>query len=157
MHLNKRGVALLQVLIVAALLAGMSALILRVVLSRTLIARQNRHTVSAQLLIDSCMNELNQLWAAKDAETYARDLEYCCNYGINDAYDPDQPQQPLTNDSPHCKVMENMGSDAPGTGYRCVRDDAFGTGTTYIVNIDMGGSGGHCVAQPWIFDGVNTL
>ena len=156
MHLNKRGVALLQVLIVAAILAGMSALSLRVVLSRTLTARQNRHTVSAQLLIDSCMNELNQLWASKDPETYARDLEYCCTYGVNTAFDP---AQPVRAENQRCKVMENMAStNVPGTRYRCHRDNAFGTGTTYTVNIEMRrDENNHCVASPWIYDGVTTL
>ncbi len=155
MHLNKRGVALLQVLIVAAILAGMSALILRVVLSRTLTARQNRHTVSAQLLIDSCMNELNQLWASKDPVTYARDLEYCCNYGVNTAFDP---AQPVGGENRRCNVMENMGSNTPGTMYRCHRDNAFGTGTTYTVYIAMDrDTNNHCVASSWIDDGVTTL
>ncbi|MBR5151340.1 MAG: hypothetical protein IKW71_00705, partial [Elusimicrobiaceae bacterium] len=62
MYLNKRGVALLQVLIISAVIAGLAAMILRVTLSRTTAARQTRRTVSAQLLIESCMAEVNSLW-----------------------------------------------------------------------------------------------
>lgn len=65
MHLNKRGVALLQVLIVAAVLAGFSAMVLRVVMSRTLLARQNRRTVTAQMLIENCMAEVNYKLASE--------------------------------------------------------------------------------------------
>ena len=77
MRLNKRGMALLQVLIVAAILAGMAAMILRVSLSRTITVRQTRRTVSSQMLIENCMAEVNVLWAAKTPEAYARDLANC--------------------------------------------------------------------------------
>lgn len=77
---NKRGAALFQVLIVAAILAGISAMVLRASLSRTLTARQVRHTVSAQLLMESCMAEVNNLWAAKTPEQYAEDLAACRFY-----------------------------------------------------------------------------
>ncbi len=74
---NKRGVALLQVLIVAALLAGMAAMILRVSLSRTIVARKTRQNVGAQMLIESCMAQVNALWANKTPAEYARDLSAC--------------------------------------------------------------------------------
>ena len=45
MFLNRRGVALLQVLIIVAILGGMVAMILRVVMSRTTAARQTYRTV----------------------------------------------------------------------------------------------------------------
>ncbi len=77
MRLNKRGVALLQVLIISALLAGLSTMILRATLSRTVMARQTRRTVSAQMLIESCMAQVSDLWASKTPEAYARDLKYC--------------------------------------------------------------------------------
>lgn len=87
MRLNKRGMALLQVLIVAAILAGMAAMILRVSLSRTITARQTRRTVSSQLLIENCMAEVNALWATKTPEAYARDLANCEMLpGINNYY-----------------------------------------------------------------------
>lgn len=74
MHLNKRGVALLQVLIVAAVLAGFSAMVLRVVMSRTLLARQNRRTVTAQMLIENCMAEVNYKLASQTPS--AKDLNF---------------------------------------------------------------------------------
>ena len=77
MLLNKRGAALLQVLIVTAILAGMSTMILRLTLSRQLTSRKTRHTVSAQSVIESCMAEVNTLWAAKTPEVYAQDLKTC--------------------------------------------------------------------------------
>ena len=78
--LNKRGAALFQVLIVSAILAGIAAMVLRSSLSRTLTARQVRHSISAQLLIESCMAEINNLWAAKTPEQYAQDLAACRFY-----------------------------------------------------------------------------
>lgn len=77
MLLNKRGAALLQVLIVTAILAGMAALILRLSLARTITSRQTRHVVNAQLVIESCMAQVNAVWAAKTPEAYARDLAAC--------------------------------------------------------------------------------
>lgn len=77
MLFNKRGAALLQVLIVTAILAGMSAMILRLSLSRTITSRQTRRVVNAQWLIDSCMAEVNAIWAAKTPQAYARDLADC--------------------------------------------------------------------------------
>ena len=80
MFLNRRGVALLQVLIIVAILGGMVAMILRVVMSRTTAARQTYRTVTAQMLIESCMAEVNQIWATKNPQTYAADLKDCCMY-----------------------------------------------------------------------------
>lgn len=81
MLLNKRGAALLQVLIVTAILAGLSAMILRLSLARTITSRQTRHIVNAQMAIESCMAEVNTIWAAKTPAAYARDLAVCqmCN------------------------------------------------------------------------------
>ena len=77
MLLNKRGAALLQVLIVAAILAGMSAMILRLSLSRTITSRQTRRTIQAQSVIEACMAQVNAMWAAKTPVAYARDLAAC--------------------------------------------------------------------------------
>lgn len=74
---SKRGAALLQVLIVSAILAGMSAMILRLSLSRTITSRQTRHVINAQTVIESCMAEVNTLWAAKTPMAYAQDLAAC--------------------------------------------------------------------------------
>ena len=80
MRLNKKGVALLQVLIVVAVLASMVAMILRVVLSRSATARQTTQTVTAQMLIENCQGEVAYLWAIKKPEVYARDLSRCVMY-----------------------------------------------------------------------------
>lgn len=80
MHLNKRGVALLQVLMVAAVLAGLATMILRVVTSRTLSARQIRQTVSAQMLVETCMKQVSNYWMERfetDPEGAAADLAAC--------------------------------------------------------------------------------
>ncbi|MBP5404045.1 MAG: hypothetical protein J6Y17_03025 [Elusimicrobiaceae bacterium] len=74
---NKRGAALLQVLIISAVLAGMATMILRAVLSRTVASRQSRHTVTVQMAIESCMAQVNEIWAAKTPEAYAYDLANC--------------------------------------------------------------------------------
>ena len=74
---SKRGAALLQVLIVTAILAGMSAMILRLALSRTITSRQTRHVINAQAVIEACMAEVNTLWAAKTPAAYERDLAAC--------------------------------------------------------------------------------
>ena len=87
MLLKKRGAALLQVLIVTAILAGMSAMILRLSLARTITSRQTRHVINAQMVIESCMAEVNAIWAAKKPEIYARDLAACqmCDPDSNDS------------------------------------------------------------------------
>ena len=86
MYLNKRGAALLQVLVVSAVLAGMSAMILRATLSRAATARKTRRLVQAQMIIEGAMAQVNNLWAAKKPEIYARDLDACvfeCNVDAN--------------------------------------------------------------------------
>ncbi len=103
---NKRGAALFQVLIVSAILAGISAMVLRASLSRTLTARQVRHTVSAQLLMESCMAEVNNLWAAKTPEQYAEDLAACQFYA-----DADNPVRTFACQSANAQVgRENSAS-----------------------------------------------
>ena len=77
MHLNKRGVALLQVLIISAILAGLSAMILRTTLSRQVAARRTRREVKAQMVIEYAMAYMNNLWALKTPEAYAEDLHNC--------------------------------------------------------------------------------
>lgn len=85
LKLNKRGVALLQVLIVSAILAGLATMILRVVMSRATAAHKVRQTVLSQMMIESCMNEVNNLWMndpdvvgqPMPAEKYAAFLGAC--------------------------------------------------------------------------------
>ena len=84
---NKKGAALLQVLLVAAVLAGLATMLLRVSLSRTSAARHTRRTVAAQLLISRCQAEVNAFWSAKPEQKFAKDLEacrmYCKSYDSN--------------------------------------------------------------------------
>ena len=74
---NKKGVALLQVLIIAAVLAGLSTMILRAIMPRTRSARMLRRTVEAQMLIEACRKEIAEIWAAKDPQRFADDLANC--------------------------------------------------------------------------------
>lgn len=77
----KKGAALMQVLLVTVILAGMATMLLRAMLSRTSAARQTRKTVSSQMLVNSCMAEVNALWSAKTPEAFKRDMDlgimYC--------------------------------------------------------------------------------
>lgn len=77
---SKRGAAILQVLLVAAVLAGLSVLLLRASLSRASSSHQTRRVVSSQLEIDSCMAEINQLFAIKSANSFTRDMDECVFY-----------------------------------------------------------------------------
>lgn len=85
---NNKGAALMQVLLVTVVLAGMAAMLLRATLSRTITARHTRRSVSTQLLVDSCMAEVNSLWASKSPEAFLGDFSgdgrgafmYCDDY-----------------------------------------------------------------------------
>ncbi len=77
---NKKGAALLQVLLVTVVLAGMATMLLRANLSRTTTSRQTRRMVSNQMLINACQAEINALWSLKDADTFAEDLSNCDMY-----------------------------------------------------------------------------
>lgn len=74
---NKKGAALLQVLLVTVVLAGMATMLLRASLSRTTTSRQTRRTVSGQMLIDACQAEVNTMWSLKPEEYFTRDLKHC--------------------------------------------------------------------------------
>lgn len=74
MKLNKKGAALMQVLLITIILAGIATMILRATLSRTSSARRTRRAVSAQVLIQTCMAEVNSLWSKKTPEAFRRDL-----------------------------------------------------------------------------------
>ena len=75
MKLSKKGAALMQVLLITLILAGIATMLLRVNLSRMTSARKTRRTVSAQMLIQSCMAEVNQLWTSKNINAFYRDFE----------------------------------------------------------------------------------
>lgn len=72
--MNKKGAALMQVLLIAVILAGISAMLLRANLSTSVSSRKTRRNVSAQMLIDTCMAEVNMLWSMKNEEAIRRDL-----------------------------------------------------------------------------------
>ena len=74
---NKKGAALLQVLLVSAVLAGMATMLLRASLSRTSTSRRMRRDVSAELLVNRCQWEVNALWSFKNPTAYANDLKDC--------------------------------------------------------------------------------
>ena len=75
---NKKGAALLQVLLVSAVLAGMATMLLRVSLGRTSASRHARRPVIAETLIERCQGEVEALWAAKTNQAFAYDLEDGC-------------------------------------------------------------------------------
>lgn len=77
---NNKGAALLQVLLITVILAGMATMLLRASLSRVTAARKTRRTVSAQMLVNSCMAEVNTLWSIKSSEAFSRDLRQCIMY-----------------------------------------------------------------------------
>lgn len=77
MFTNKKGAALLQVLLVTVVLAGMATMLLRASLSRTTTSRQTRRTVSGQMLIDACQAEVNTMWSLKPEVYFTRDLKHC--------------------------------------------------------------------------------
>lgn len=77
---NQKGAALLQVLLITVVLAGMATMLLRASLSRTTTARQTRRTVSAQLLVNACMAEVNTLWSNKTPAAFANDMDQCIMY-----------------------------------------------------------------------------
>lgn len=142
MHLNKRGVALLQVLIVAAILAGLSAMILRVVLSRTLVARQNRRTVSAQMLIERCMAEVNYNLAKQDPENYAKSLDGCCAHGWDVS-----GNKCITDELTHTTDI-----------HRCQFSNPFNNGVgSYTVDAIFSKVDDQCQVAWQIENGVNTL
>lgn len=74
---NKKGAALLQVLLITVVLAGMAAMLLRASLSRTTTARKTRRTVASQMLINTCQAEVSALWGIKSHDRFAKDLENC--------------------------------------------------------------------------------
>ena len=74
---NKKGAALLQVLLITVVLAGMAAMLLRASLSRTTTARKTRRTVASQMLINTCQAEVSALWGIKSPARFSKDLENC--------------------------------------------------------------------------------
>jgi len=122
---NKKGAALLQVLLITVVLAGIAAMLLRASLSRTTTARQTRRTVSSQLLVNACMAEVNTLWSHKDPEYFASDLNQCIFYC-----------NPATNGT--CASAKRV------TEYKCKEQTPEAGGFTYQVTAKISGSSGDC-------------
>ena len=102
---NKKGVALLQVLIIAAVLAGLSTMVLRAIMPRTRSARMLRRTVEAQMLIESCRKEIAEIWAKKTPQQFADDMANCRFFN---AEDEDPNNRPPGNSSGY-EVDEETG------------------------------------------------
>lgn len=116
---NKKGAALLQVLLITVVLAGMATMLLRASLSRTTTARQTRRTVSAQMLINACMAEVNTIWSNKTTDAFANDMNQCIMY---------------------CTVPVTSGNcPAPVREYTCETITLEGLGS-YTVKARMSGS-----------------
>ena len=84
---NNKGAALLQVILVAAILVGMATLLLRASLSRVSSARLTRRAVSSQMLIETCQSQVNGWMSLKLADVFQEDLDDCifdCN-GVRNA------------------------------------------------------------------------
>lgn len=77
MYKNKRGAALLQVLMLSALLAGLSVMVLRATLSRQVTARKTRHDVGVHAAIEACAAEIYNMWAVMTPEQYKTRLSSC--------------------------------------------------------------------------------
>lgn len=139
---NNRGAALLQVLILSAILAGMATMILRVTLSRSVASKQVRHQITAQKMIESCMAQVNMFWASKTPEAYTRDLAEC---------------QMCSTESVNCsgENTEVFGVNFPSNK---VYDCGSITGeqdTSRNVKAVISGSGGNCQIEYVIPNGVD--
>ncbi len=77
---SQKGAALMQVLLVTVILAGIATMLLRAGLARTSSARKTSRSVIAEMLIKSCMAEVNHLWAAKTPAAFGYDLTHGCMY-----------------------------------------------------------------------------
>lgn len=77
MYKNKRGAALLQVLMLSALLAGLSVMVLRATLSRQVTARKTRHDVGVHEAIEACAAEIYNMWAVMTPDQYRTNLASC--------------------------------------------------------------------------------
>lgn len=142
---NNRGAALLQVLILSAILAGMATMILRVTLSRSVASKQVRHQITAQKMIESCMAQVNMFWASKTPEAYARDLSQCqmCDPTADREADCRTDMFDFNGKSFNRNLVYNCGSIIGGNS---------NTANVYAV---ISGSGGSCQIEYVIPNGVD--
>ncbi len=120
MKLNKKGAALMQVLLITIVLAGIATMLLRASLSRTTSARKTRRTVSGQVLMQSCMAEVNTLWTNKKPEVFQGDW-------AGDA------QGPIM----YCNGARNASGECPAASrvrtHTCTLTNPYQSGATYTV------------------------
>ncbi len=117
---SKKGAALMQVLLVAAILAGIATMLLRANLSRVSTAHQTRRLTSSQIEVESCMEEINQLWAAKTPEAFSRDLSECifyCKAGPNKTNFDEPCYDPAGTGDPENRVTDYTCASTGGDGY----------------------------------------
>lgn len=127
---NKKGAALMQVLLAAIILAGIAAMLLRFSLSRSTSARKTRRAVLAETLIQSCMGEVNALWnqkLEKDLQVFQKDIDQHCFYcGV--------PRNP----SKGCPAGQTNGKDNCVREYKC---QYYAEGSPYRVTATMDAEG----------------
>lgn len=144
---NNRGAALLQVLILSAILAGMATMILRVTLSRSVASKQVRHQITAQKMIESCMAQVNMFWASKTPEAYTRDLAECqmCS------------TESVTSGGDNCSGANTavFGVDFPSNKVYDCGSITGEQGTSRNVKAVISGSGGNCQIEYVIPNGVD--
>lgn len=154
---NQKGAALLQVLLVTVVLAGMATMLLRSSLSRTTTARQTRRSVASQMLINACQAEVNALWSVKTPEIFTRDLQDCWMYCSI-------PVECDENDAA-CNALKSQACDdeaTPPTAYRsytCAPIKVEGTyyQVTATFDITQGRTQqGQCPLRYSIVDGTKT-
>ena len=129
---NKKGAALLQVLLVTAILAGMAAMLLRASLSRSTSVRNTRQNVSKELLIEACQAEINIMWSYKKPKVFQRDLAGCwmnCNVPFTEDENSDtwRPGDPYTSSKCHTTLA------AATRTYTCsARDNGVPVTATFL-------------------------
>ena len=128
---SKKGAAILQVLLLAAVLAGIATMLLRFAVGRTASARHNRRMVAGQLAIQSCMAEVNEIWVDKSPEAFERDMNECifnCKSGDAGFNNPSVP----------CSE-ENRERE-----YKCVISTFDGNDSDHAVTATISGTNGDC-------------
>lgn len=118
---NKKGVALAQVLLITVVLAGMTAMLLRVSLSRANTAKRMNQKIVYQLLLQSCQAEVSALWAAKTPEAYARDFAGCNMYRDKTNNTPTKQYtcNSRTFEGDNYEMFAKMTEDEPGDDGLC--------------------------------------
>ena len=138
---NNKGAALMQVLLITMILAGMAMMLLRASLSRNTSARKTRRSTSATVLIEACMAEVNAIWSAKSPEAFWKDYEdgniYC-----KERTDPNNPES-------DCKKDQDVKK------YTCEIDNGYGG--KYKVEAEFKTKNGEKALTYKVTDGSDSL